>query len=52
MPVNDNPVPASYTWLVLNVANVILLVPNVITPVGALTIKLVPSLTTPPNVKK
>ena len=46
------PVPASYTWLVLNVANVILLVPNVIVPAGALRMNAVPSLTVPPSVKK
>ena len=52
VPVNVSPVPASYTCDVLNTANVMFDVPNVIVPAGALTINPVPSLTTPPVVKK
>ena len=49
---NVNPVPASYTCDVLNVAKVIFEVPNVIVPAGALTTNAAPSLTIPPVVKK
>ena len=46
------PVLAVYAWLELKILNVILEVPKVITPAGALRIKAVPALTLPLVVKK
>ena len=52
VPLNPNPVPLLYTCEVLNVENTMLDVPNVMFPVGALTMNAVPTLTVPALVKK
>ena len=52
VPVNVNPVPASYICDVVNILNTIFDVPNIISPGGLATIKPTPSFTIPPVVKK
>ena len=52
VPVNVNPVPASYICDVVKMLNVIFDVPNIISPGGLATIKPTPSFIIPPVVKK